>query len=58
MRPCRVEELVVTVEAQGDPLLHRQAGVLARRLHGVDDLAREPLAPQLVIQEKVNGHGM
>ena len=33
-----------------------QPGLLARRLHGVHDLAREPLAAQLVVQLQVQRH--
>ena len=50
------EQLVVAAEAQLDPVLDLEAGGLARVLHRVDDLAREPLAAQLVVELELERH--
>src|SRR3954468_5400410 len=52
VRAGRVEQLRVAAERQRDAVLDGQAGRLARVLHGVDDLAREALAPQLVVERE------
>src|SRR5512146_3454661 len=46
----RGEQLLVAAEAQGDPVGDLQAGLFARVLDGVDDLAGEALATQLVVE--------
>ena len=52
------EQLLVAAERQRDPVLDLQAGVLARGLDGVHDLAGEPLAAQLVVELEVERHGV
>src|SRR4051812_10870271 len=50
MRAGGGEQLRVAVERERDAILDREAGRLARVLHRVDDLAREPLAAQVVVE--------
>ena len=52
------EQLLVAAERQLDPVLDLQPGALARVLHRVDDLAREPLAAQLVVELEVERDGV
>ena len=56
VRARRVEQLVVAAERQRDAVLDREARGLARVLDRVDDLAREALAPQLVVERQVERH--
>ena len=52
------EELRVAAELQPDPVLDLQPGALARVLDRVHDLAREPLAAQLVVELEVERDGV
>ena len=58
MRPRGAEQLLVAAEHERDPVLHVEARGLARVLHGVHDLAREPLAAQLVVELELERHGV
>src|ERR671917_373609 len=55
-RARRLEQLAVAAEREGDPVLDLQAGALAGVLHGMDDLAREALAAQLVVELELERH--
>ena len=50
------EQFRVAAEAQLDAVLDLEARVLARVLHRVDDLARQPLAAQLVVELELERH--
>ena len=50
-----VQELRVARQPELDPVGDLQAGLAAGVLHGVDDLAREPLATQLVVELQGQG---
>ena len=52
------EQVLVAGEGQRDAVLHVEARVLARRLHRVDDLACQALAPELVVELEVERHGV
>ena len=45
-----VEQRLVSVELQRDPVGDVETGLLARVLDRVDDLAGEALAPELVVE--------
>src|ERR671937_2179469 len=49
---------VVAAERQHDAVLDGQTGRLAGVLHGVDDLAREALAAEVVIEGELQGDGV
>ena len=51
--PVRRQQLVVAVERQLDAVGDLQPGLAPSALHRVDDLARETLAPQVVIQRQL-----
>ena len=51
-----LEQLGVAAERELDPVGDLEAGRLARVLDGVDDLAREALADQLVVELELERH--
>ena len=58
VRAGGVEQLRVAAERQRDAVLDGEAGALARVLHGVDDLASQTAAAQLVVERQVERHGV
>ena len=56
MRAGGRQQLLVAAEGEADAVLDGQPGVAARRLHGVDDLAGQALAAQLVVEDQVERH--
>ena len=53
-----LEQLLVAAEAELDPVGDLEAGVFAGVLDGVDDLAGEALAAQLVVELELQGDGV
>ena len=53
-----VEQLVVAAEGELDPVGDLEAGLFAGVLDGVDDLAGEALAAQLVVELELQGDGV
>ena len=58
MRAGGGEQLLVAAERQLDPVGDLQAGLFAGVLDGVDDLAGEALAAQLVVELELQGDGV
>ena len=54
----RVDQRLVAVQRERDPVGDVEAGLLPCELHGADDVAREPLAPQVVVQLELDRDGV